>query len=57
MDIKITLEGAEETIKLLDKASSLIKELRSTVLELQARSEVFARFENSDLVKSEDAAQ
>lgn len=29
MDVKITLEGAEETIKLLDKASSLIKELRS----------------------------
>lgn len=57
MDVKITLEGAEETIKLLDKASSLIKELRSVVLELQAHNDVFAHFENVDAIKSEDVAQ
>lgn len=35
MDVKFTIEGAEETIKLLDKASSLIGELRAVVLELR----------------------
>lgn len=34
MDVKFTVEGAEETIKLLDKASSLIGELRAVVFEL-----------------------
>ena len=34
MDVKFTIEGAEETIKLLDKASSLIGELRAVVFEL-----------------------
>lgn len=34
MDVKFTVEGAEKTIKLLDKANSLIKELREVVFEL-----------------------
>lgn len=34
MEVKFTVEGAEETIKLLDKASSLIKELREVVFAL-----------------------
>ena len=34
MNAKFTIEGAEETIKLLDKASSLINELRDTVIKL-----------------------
>ena len=34
MNAKLTIEGAEETIKLLDKASSLINELRDTVIKL-----------------------
>lgn len=34
MDVKFTVEGAEETIKLLDKASGLIGELRAVVFEL-----------------------
>lgn len=34
MNAKFMIEGAEETIKLLDKASSLINELRDTVIKL-----------------------
>lgn len=34
MDVRFTVEGAEKTIKLLDKANSLIKELREAVFEL-----------------------
>lgn len=36
MNAKFTIEGAEETIKLLDKASSLINELRSTIYALSS---------------------
>lgn len=34
MDVKFTIEGAEETIKLLNEANRLIDELRTLVIEL-----------------------
>lgn len=42
MEVKFVLNGAEETTKLLDKASSLIQELKSTIIALQG---VYVSFE------------
>lgn len=48
MVVKFTIEGAEETIKLLDIASSLIGELRAVVLELRGN---IPDYPSSDFVK------
>lgn len=42
MCVKVTVDGADEIIKLLDEANSLMKRLREITLQLEAHSHAYA---------------
>ncbi len=52
--VKVTVDGAEEIIKLLDEASSLMKRLREITLQLDASSHAYADLRSAaDEIKGE----
>ncbi len=54
MCVKVTVDGAEEIIKLLDEASSLMKRLREITLQLDACSHAYTELRSTaDEIKGE----
>ncbi len=52
--VKVTVDGAEEIIKLLDEASNLIKRLREITLQLGVSQCAFAELRSAaDEIKGE----
>ncbi len=54
MDVKITVEGCEEMMRLFDKASSLIKELQDTVSALSEYSDIHAEMVRTSTEDTDD---
>lgn len=54
MNVKVIIDGAEETIKLLNEASSLINRLREITIQLGVSNNAYAELRSgADEIKGE----
>lgn len=54
IDVKIAVEGCEEMMELIDKANSLIRELKDTVFALNEHSDIYAKMVRTSTEDTDD---